>query len=63
MKSKNLKLIALVRLVATFFCLPIMLIGFILYFLSKPIVIIAHILLFRLVVANYQIKHFWRIQG
>lgn len=63
MKQKNLKLIALARLAATFFYLPILLIGFILYFLSKPIVIIAHILLFRLVVANYQIKHFWRIQG
>ncbi len=63
MKPKNLKLIALLRLFATFFYLPILLIGFILYFISKSIGILAHILLFRLSTANNQIKYFWRIQG
>lgn len=63
MKPKNLKLIALARLAATFFYLPILLIGFILYFISKSIGIVGHILLFRLRVAENQIKYFWRIQS
>jgi len=59
----NLKLIALARLVATFFYLPILLLGFILYFVSKLIRLLSFLLVMNYRRAKDEIKYFWNING
>jgi len=63
MKPKNLKLIALARLIATILYFPFLFIGYVFYLLSKLIRAIGYLLMWKPYSAKKQIKGFWSIQS